>query len=183
MNLAMLVVAFAAAANPFRIRPGLPEEGDRANPRVLAAGCVLVFALGAAAVAAAPSLLDGLDVSPETFRLAAGFVMAVAAGWVLWVPHRGDEPELGGLGAAVVPVAFPLLISPELFVLTISAGADEDAGAVLAALAVALVTVFALGAVPRRGPAPALLRAGSRLAGSLLMLAAVVLIVSGIRDV
>ncbi len=179
----MLVVAFLAAVNPFRVRPGLPEVDGRARPRALAAGCLLVFALGAVAVAAAPALLDGLDVSPETFRLAAGFVMAVAAGWVLWFPHRGDEPELAGMGAAAVPVAFPLLISPELFVLTISAGADENAAAVLGSLAVALVAVFALGAVPRRGATTALLRAGSRLTAALLMVAAVVLIVSGIRDV
>ncbi len=183
MNLAMMVVAFVAAVNPFRVRPGLPQDGDRARPRVLAAGCALVFGLGVAAVAAAPSLLDALDVSPETFRLAAGFVMAVAAGWVLWFPHRGDEPELGGLAAAVVPVAFPLLLSPELVVLTISAGADEDAAAALAALAVALVAVLAVGAIPQRGVTEAVLRAGSRLAAAGLMVAAVVLIVSGIRDV
>lgn len=183
MNGAMLVVAFLAAVNPFRVRPGLPEVDGRARPRALAAGCLLVFALGAVAVAAAPALLDGLDVSPETFRLAAGFVMAVAAGWVLWFPHRAGEPELAGLAAAVVPVAFPLLIGPELFVLTISTGADESAVSVLGALALALTATFALGAVPRSDAQAALWRGASRLAAAVLMVAAVALIVSGIREV
>ncbi len=176
-------MAFVAAVNPARIRPGLPEDGGRARPLPLALGSAAVLAAAAAGVYLAEPLLDALDVSPETFRLAAGLVMAVAAGWVLWFPHRGPEPAMAGLGAALVPVAFPLLVSPEVFVLAISAGADEPAPAVLGALAAALVAVNALGAVPRRGPADTLLRGVARLTAALLMVAALALIVSGIRDV
>ena len=184
MNFSLMALAFFAALNPARVRLGLPEDDDgRARPRPMALGIAVTFGLAALGVAVAGRLLDGLDVSPETFRVAAGAVMAVAAAWVLVRPERADEPELDGIWAGLVPITFPLLISPELFVLTLSTGADEPAGQVLGALAIALGVAFGLGILPRTPAVTSLLRAESRLLGAVLMIAAIALVISGIRDV
>lgn len=184
MNLALLMIAYLAAVNPFRARLAAPEDATgRARPDVLALGIGALYALAALGVAVAPRALDGLDVSPETFRIAAGFVLAVAGAWVIWFPARTEEPALAGRAAALVPLLFPVLVSPELFALVWSTGADEGAGEVLVALAVALAALFGLGTVRRTPVSETVLRAGARLAGAALVGISLVLVVSGIRDV
>ena len=184
MNDALLLAAFVAAVNPLRVRPGMPwREPGRRDTAHLAAAAVGVLALAAAGAAVADPLLDGLDISPESFRIAAGLVVAVVGAWVIVFPARGEEPVLAGWGAALVPLAFPLLITPEVTVLVLSAGADEGAGAVTAGMAVGLALTVAAGFVRRTPLATSLLRAGSRLLGALLVVAGIQLIIDGIRDV
>ncbi len=184
MNLALLIVAYLAAVNPFRARLAAPETpGGRVRPDVLAIAIGALYVLAALGIAVAGRALDGLDVSPETFRIAAGFVLAVAGAWVTVFPERHEEPVLPGRAAALVPLLFPVLISPELFALVWSTGADEGAAEVLAALAVALAGLFALGALRKSPAAATVLRGASRLAGVVLVGVALVLVISGIREV
>jgi small neutral amino acid transporter SnatA (MarC family) len=174
LSFAFLVLAFVAAVNPCRVRLGF--DGAQST---LTLGCLAALGVGAALAAVGGALLDALDVSPESFRLAAGLVLCVEGARTLVWPRPGAEPVLSGLRAAFVPVAFPLLLQPGVVALALAAGGDEVVAKAIAALAVALALAAAAGAM-RAGD---LLVAGSRLLGALELAAGVELAVDAIRDV
>jgi small neutral amino acid transporter SnatA (MarC family) len=177
------VLAFVAAVNPPRVCLLVPAERTTARARVelLALASLVVLILAAVGVAAADDLLAALDVSPESFRIAAGAVLSVAGLRVLVQPTAYDHPALPGRRAALVPLAFPGLVTPELTMLVLSAGVDEPAGRTLAVLALALVLATALAAVRRSQDAVYV--ATARLLGAALVVVGAGLVVDGIRDV
>jgi small neutral amino acid transporter SnatA (MarC family) len=178
MTFAFLVFALVAAVNPCRLRLALPER------RAAVLLGTLIALAGVAAIAlAGGALLDALDISPESFRLGAALVLALEGARSLLLAQPAKEPELPGLGAASVPVAFPLLLSPGVVALAVAAGADDVELEVLAALAVALALVLVVTLVPRGEQADGLLAAGGRLLGALEIAAGVALAVGAIRDV
>jgi small neutral amino acid transporter SnatA (MarC family) len=177
----LVLAAYVAAVNPFRLRQALPGSGDRADTRIVATGALIAFAVSALLVAASVNLLDGLQITPETWRIAAGVVAALAGVRVFVAPGRADEPELDGRRAAVVPVAFPLLITPEVVALVAIFGATESAAVSIGGLAVALAAGVATGALRRLRPS--VWTAGARMLAAVLILAGIALIVEGIRDV
>ena len=178
MTFAFLAFAFAAAVNPCRLRLVLPER--RA---AVALGALLAFCGVAAIAALGGALLDALDISPESFRLGAALVLTLEGARALVFARPAAEPELGGLRAALVPVAFPLLLSPGVVALAVAAGGDDVEPEALGALAVALATVLATTAVPRGPRADALFIAGGRLLGAFEIAAGLALAVGAIRDV
>lgn len=165
MSFGFLVAAFLATTNAGRV--GLARLEGRPGRSSLALALVAGFALAAAAVLLAEDLLDALAISPESFRIAAGLVLAAAGLWTIVAPLSGPGPFVA------------VLLTPELMVLALSAGADESAGKVLGAAAVAFLFVAAAGAVPRRG----LLLPAARFLAALQVIVAVALVVSGVRDV
>jgi small neutral amino acid transporter SnatA (MarC family) len=171
MSFALLLVAFLGAVNPCRARLALPQRQG-----VVALGAVVALAVGAALAAVGSAALDALDVSPESFRLAAGLVLAVEGARVLAWPRPVGEPELRGLGAALVPVAFPILLQPGVVTLALAAGGDDAEASAIGALALALLVAAVL-------PAGALLAAGARLVAALEIAAGAALAVSAIGDV
>lgn len=181
MSIWLIYAAYLAAVNPARLRPGLPERRGRAVPGVVAGGAAITLVAGLILIAVSADLLDALDISAETWRIAAGMVATIAGFRVLAFPSRADEPELSGAWAALVPVAFPLLISPELVALVSIFGATEPATRSVAGLVVALALATAAGLAGHRRPS--LWLATARLMAALLVLAGVALIVEGIRDV
>jgi small neutral amino acid transporter SnatA (MarC family) len=184
MNGILLGVAYVAAVNPLRTRLGLPED-DRRRVRfgVAAAGSILALAGVWALAAGSGPVLDLLEVSPETFRLAAGIVLAVAAIVTLLRPRPPAEPELPGLWSAVWPAFYPRLLSAEVVALALTTGTKEGAAASVAAAGVALAATVLLGRVRRTGFADRVLVNLGRLVTVLLVIAALYLIVDGIRDV
>jgi len=184
MNGILLAVTALAAVNPFRLRGGVPEGPSgtaRLGPLVGGAALGLAVLIGLA-VASGP-FLEAIEVTPETFRIAAGLV-AVAAGIRTVVrPEPGEEPESPGWRAALWPVAFPRVVSPEAAALALTAGSIEGVGATTVVLAASLVVLVALGAVTRSGRAVAVLRWLAGLTGVLLVAAGVFLMIDGIRDV
>jgi small neutral amino acid transporter SnatA (MarC family) len=178
VSLALLVVAFVAAVNPCRVRLGFAAPW-----RPLALGCALAALAAAALVAAGGSVLDALDVSPESFRLAAGLVLVVEGARTLAWPRPALERGLPGRWAAVVPAAFPLLLQPGVVVLALAAGGDEVVGRAVAALVLALGVAAAAGAVRDGVRAEGLLVAGSRLLGAIELTAGVALAIDAVRDV
>ena len=178
MSLAFLVVAFVAAVNPCRARLGF-----RGPWPTLALGAALAALAGAALAAVGAAVLDALDVSPESFRLAAGLVLAVEGARTLAWLRPATERGLPGLWAAVVPVSFPLLLQPGVVVLALAAGGDDVVGRAVAALAVALGAAAAAGAIRGGAGAEGLLVAGSRLFGAIELTAGVALAVDAVRDV
>jgi small neutral amino acid transporter SnatA (MarC family) len=178
VTFAFLAFALVAAVNPCRLRLVLPARRE-----AVALGALL--ALGAVAVIAAlgGALLDALDVSPESFRLGAALVLALEGARALVLARPGAEPELPGLRAAVVPVAFPLLITPGVVALAVAAGGDDVEPELAGALALAFALVLATTLVPRGERSDALLAAGGRLLGALEVAAGIALAVGAIRDV
>ena len=184
MNGVLLGIAYLAAVNPLRTRLGLPEhEGGRARVGVLAAGALLALGGVFALAGWSRPILDSLEVSPETFRLAAGIVIAVAAMVTLAKPRPTEEPEAGGAVAALWPVAYPRLLSVEVVALALTTGTKEGVAATLVAAAAAFGITVGLGALRRTGFADRVLLNTGRLIVVLLVIVAVFLMVDGIRDV
>jgi hypothetical protein len=164
MSFGFLVAGFIATTNAGRVALACREERPAARTLALAllagAGVVVVGA------AVADQLLDVLAISPESFRIAAGLVLAAAGlRTIVW-------PQPSGPFVAV-------LVTPELACLAVSFGADDAMVEVLGAAAIALCLV-AIAAVA--GPRQPIGRAAQFLA-ALQVVVAVALVVSGIRDV
>lgn len=175
-----LLAIAVVSVNAARIRPALPGSG-RHRVALAAAGAAIVFGLGLSAVGWADALLEALAITPETWRIAAGVVALLGGAWVLAFPTRREEEGLAGWWTALVPVAFPLVLSPELAGFMVLFAVTERAGDWLSALLIALLTVPAAGVleVRRRG----LWAASSRLAAALLIALSIAQIIEGIRDV
>jgi small neutral amino acid transporter SnatA (MarC family) len=178
MTFAFLAFALAAAVNPCRLRLVLPERRG-----TVALGALLALGVVSAIAALGGALLDALDISPESFRLGAALVLALEGARALVFARPAAEPELPGLRAALVPVAFPLLLSPGVVALAVAAGGDDVEPDVIGATAAAFALVLAATFVPRGERADALLMAGGRLLGALEVVAGVALAVDAIRDV
>ena len=178
MSFAFLLLALVASTNPFRVRLLLPE---RRTAVALGALIALGSASGVAAVGGA--FLDALDITPETFRLASAVVLALEGTRALVLGRAAPEPELRGLGAALVPIAFPLLLTPGVVMLALTAGGDDIVGEAVGALAVAFALVLLMTLTPR-GPRPdALLAAGGRLLGAAEIAVGIALAVDSLHDV
>jgi small neutral amino acid transporter SnatA (MarC family) len=178
MSFGFLVVAFLAAANPCRTGPALPRY-----PVALALGALVALGTCAAVAAAGSVVLDALDVSPESFRLAAALVLALEGARAVVVPRPATEPELPGLASALVPVAFPLLLQPGVVMLALAAGADDDAVRAVGALSIAFGLVVLAGSLRPGAHGEALLASGARLLGALEIAVGTALAVDAVRDV
>jgi small neutral amino acid transporter SnatA (MarC family) len=184
MNGILLGVAYLATVNPLRTRLGLPEtERRRGRANVLILGALLALAGVAALAGWSGPILDALEVSPETFRLAAGIVIAVAAMVTLGRPRPTEEPEAKGWASALWPVAYPRLLSAEVVALSLTTGTKEGVAATLVAAAVAFGVTVALGWLPRTEFTDRVLVNTGRVVTVGLAIVAVYLMVDGIRDV
>jgi small neutral amino acid transporter SnatA (MarC family) len=181
---AMVVLAFVAAANPFRTRLGLPEA-DRRRARLLPmlVGIPLGLATLLGLAAASSPLLRFLHVTPETFVIAAGLVAVLGGGWALGFPEPADEPEASGWRAGVWPVAYPRLVGPETIVVAVAVGSREGLVAAAIGVASALAVLAALAAIPRTRLVERVLVWLARLTSVALIVVGVYLMIEGIRDV
>jgi len=178
VSFAFLLLALVASANPCRVRLVLPERRE-----AVALGALVALAAAAGVAAVGGTVLDALDITPETFRLAAAVVLALEGARALVLARPAREPELGGLGAALVPVAFPLLLTPGVVMLALTAGGDDDVALAIGALAVAFGLVLLTTLVPRGTGSDALLAAGGRLLGAAEIAVGVALAVQSVHDV
>jgi small neutral amino acid transporter SnatA (MarC family) len=178
--------ALVLALNPARAAFGIPRAGrSRGTVAGLAAAGGAVGGLVACAAATAgASLLEALDVSEPSFRLAAGGVAVLTGAADLFRRPPAPEPALAGWRAAIIPVAVPVVARPALLVLALGAGADRgvllSAGAL--ALGVALLTALAAWG-PTGGPGGRALRWAGRLLAVMLVACGVLLAVDGVLDV
>ncbi len=181
MSFGLIVLGFIGVVNPPRVRLGLPGVPPRLD--VVLLGSAVALSIAVAIAAAAGWLLGALDVSPETFRLAAGLVLAVEGSWVLVHPRPGPEPVLSNRFAALVPVAFPLLLTPGLIVLCLAAGVDNGVGQTTGALLCGLVLLLPTLPIESDARRTPLLAAGARLLAVLEIVAAAGLALDGLRNV
>ena len=178
--------ALVLALNPARAAFGVPRAGR--SPWTVAGvagiGGVVGGLLACAAAAAGGPLLEALDISEPSFRIAAGIVAGLAGAADLLRRPPPPEPALTGWRAALIPVAIPVVARPALLVLALGAGAERgvlvSAGAM--AMGIALLTGLAAG-WPTEGPAGRALRWAGRLLAAVLVACGVILAVDGVLDV
>ena len=129
-------------------------------------------------------LLDALDVSEPSFRVAAGIVALLAGAADLFRAPPPPEPSLPGRRAALVPVAIPVVARPALLVMALAAGAESgvpvSAGAT--AIGVALLCVL-VARCPIDGPEGRVLRWTGRLLAVALIVCGVTLAIDGVLAV
>jgi hypothetical protein len=165
VSFGFLVAGLLATTNAGRV--ALAAQAARPGPRAFAAAVLAGVAVVLVATLTADALLDALAISPESFRIAAGLVLAAAGVRTIVWPHVAPGPL-----AAV-------LVTPELVSLAVSFGADEPAGKVLAAAALALLPV----ALAYRARRPGTSALAAQFLAALQLVVAVALGVSGVRDV
>jgi small neutral amino acid transporter SnatA (MarC family) len=180
------VAVLVLALNPARAAFGVPRAGR--SPRTAAGVAAAGGAIGGLAVcavaAAGGPLLDALDVSEPSFRIAAGLVAALAGAADLFRRPPPPEPALAGWRAALVPVAIPLVARPALVVLALGAGADRGVLGSAGAMAVGVALLVGLTAGwPTEGPRGRVLRWAGRLLGVALVAGGVLLAIDGVLDV
>jgi small neutral amino acid transporter SnatA (MarC family) len=176
-------VALVAALNPVRAALGVPRRGGRPAVGVAALGGALGAGVVVTVALAGDALLDALDVSDPAFRIAAGAVAAIAGALDLLRRPPSAEPALGGWGAALVPVAVPLVIRPALVLGAVSAQADRGLGVVAAALLVGVGALAAAAAIPITGAGGRVARWAGALTGAVLTATSVLLVVDGVLAV
>jgi hypothetical protein len=166
VSFGLMVAGFLAATNAGRV--ALAARASRPGPATSALALAIGALLIVAGAAVADDLLEGLEISPESFRIAAGIVLGGTGLWTLLWP----QPMPGPFAA--------VLVTPELLCLAISFGADEPLGKVIGAAAVGIVPA-GLAAFTRPGHATGQL--SGRFGAALALVVAVALVVSGVRDV
>jgi small neutral amino acid transporter SnatA (MarC family) len=178
--------ALVLALNPVRAAFGVPRAGR--SPRTVVGVAAVGGAIGAVGVCAATAvggaLLEALNVSEPSFRIAAGIVAGVAGVADLFRRPPSPEPALVGWRAALVPVAIPVVARPALLVMALGAGADRgvlvSAGAMLIGVS---VLTWLTASPPAQGPRSRVLRWGSRLLAVALVACGVLLAVDGVLAV
>jgi small neutral amino acid transporter SnatA (MarC family) len=178
--------ALVLALNPARAAFGVPRAGRSPRTAVgLASVGGVIGGLAVCTVAAvAGPLLEALDVSEPSFRVAAGIVAALAGAADLFRRPPQPEPALAGWRAALIPVVIPVVARPALLVLALGAGADRGVLVSAGAMALGVALLAGLAAVwPTEGPAGRVLRWAGRLLAAMLVACGVILTVDGVLDV
>ena len=189
MTLSLFVLAAVCVVNAPRSRAVVPRgsAGETPGPARLAGlGAAAVLAALVPLAAFAGPLLDAGDLSPASARIATGVLLLVsgllAIGWSAPAP----DPALPGRRAALVPIAFPTLLTPGLALLTVVGSVDHSAPVALGVGAVALATLPVLVALTRRPSTPVrerVLDGLGRLVAGLLVLAGFGLLFDGVFDI
>jgi small neutral amino acid transporter SnatA (MarC family) len=192
-DLTRVLVVLLAAMNPAGVvlaySEALPQP-LRARAARVAAGALIAVALVALATLTRQDWLGYLDISPESFDVAAGIVLVVGAAQPLLLGSTAGRAaaadDAWSWRSAVAPLAVPILAGPPVVVAVVSRAEHEGAAQALAAFVVASVIVGALavgaGRVSAFVPRP-LLGAITRLTAALLVAIGVGLIVTGVRSV
>jgi small neutral amino acid transporter SnatA (MarC family) len=173
------LVAAIAAINPPRVAAALAATPEPERRRPLTVGTIVAAAILLMLAAAASWLLDVLDVTDETWRIAAGAVAVLAGARHVTLDSPSPVPRLSAPLHALAPVAFPVLLVPEAVLLTILYGATEGMATTLLALAAGVLPVPFVGRA-ELGPT---IRGSFRFLAAVLVVVGIGLIVAGIRDV
>jgi small neutral amino acid transporter SnatA (MarC family) len=180
--LALAVLAAVLVVNAPRVRAALPDDDRLA---VGALGAAVSLAALAVVAGLADPVADGLHLTASTIRMGVGAVLVLQGAAALLLSPPSAEPRLPGRAAALVPVAFPVLLTPGLGLLGLSMSLDRSAPVAVAVLAGALATVVVvagLGSGRSGSVRPRMLRATGALLGAGLVLAGVALVIDGLFD-
>ena len=178
----LAIVAWLAVLDPPRTRLGFPErDGGRARMGIVGPGVVLGTSTLLVMAAAANSVLGALEITPEMFRIAAGFVLLIEAARMFLVPEPLLEPVAAGWRGAVWPVAYPQVVTPAAIALALTAGSSD--GVPWLPVVIGGVALVGLGAISPGPIGRRALVALGRLFAVALVLTAVWLAIAGVREV
>jgi small neutral amino acid transporter SnatA (MarC family) len=161
MTLTLLVLAMMAAANPFRALAARPAG---ARLETLATAVLATLALTWVSAAVSGPLLDLVDVTGPSARIAAGIALLVVALKDVFAAPPTPEPALPGWRGGMIPLALPVVFSPALALLAVAGAAERGVAFTLMAAAIALVPVAAALTI---APARQRVRAMTAFAGAL----------------
>ena len=146
MSSTLIALAAICAANPFRVAACAPSRADIRRQAVAVATALSLVAVGLLGVLS-DLILEWLNVSGSSSRIAAGTAVLVVGIRDLFTQPPSPEPALKGWRAGIVPMAFPAIFTPALAILAISAssalGAATAVGVIGAAISLVGVIVFA----------------------------------------
>jgi small neutral amino acid transporter SnatA (MarC family) len=178
--------ALLLALNPCRAAFAVPRSGrsPRAVAGLAAAGGTIGGLVVCVVAAAGDPLLDALDVSEPSFRIAAGSVAALAGAADLFRRPPPPEPALSGWRAALIPVAIPVVARPAALVIALGAGAERGVLVSVGAMAIGVAMLTGLAfSCPTDGPGGRAVRWASRVLAAALVACGVILAVNGVFDV
>jgi small neutral amino acid transporter SnatA (MarC family) len=167
-----------AAVNPPAVALALRPPERRVT---MAAAAAIALALAIALGAASEAVLDALDVSLGTYRVAAGAVIGVFS--LRPLIARIDPVIVEGATGSTriaVPLLIPVLVTPQLAMASISTGADRGTLVVAGAAAVSLALAWLAATTGGRAQ---LWTAGARFVGALGVAVALSLVVDGVKTV
>lgn len=145
-------------------------------------GIAIAATVAVVVAAAVDPIIDAGDISPETLRIGVGLVVAAVGVVRLMVGAGQPYEEVTTSATAVVPVAFPVALTPELVAWSASRGAD----ALVPTLVGVAVSVGVAALAVRLDVSGARRRLGDawvRLTAAGLTTLGVVLVIDGIRSV
>ena len=141
------VLVVLGTINPVRAAFSMPRQGTVGRRTSLAMlGGLIGSGLLFGVAAASGWVIDLADTSEPAMRLAAASLCLLSAGIDLARRPSNDEPALGGLGAALIPVALPLFARPAMILAGLSVVADRGLPTYSLGLVLAVVTLTALSA-------------------------------------
>ena len=178
-----MLLVFFAAVNPAAVLLAIGPRLE-GKPYRLAAACAGAGVAGVVIIAAAfgsEPTLDALDVEPETFRTSAGIVMAAVGVLAIWRARITYELE-ASWRSGIFPIGIPLLLGPAGLAAALSY-ADDTGIAETAVAGVVIVALTAAALAWLRRPRDLALSVIARFSGALLVVFAVAVVVSGVRDV
>lgn len=184
MSLLWLALIAVAVANPPGVFLAAPHSPVTWPARALSA--VVVGAVAVTLAAASGPLLDALSLSPESFWWGAGAVLIIAgARWMIVGPPEPFplSPGWPSWAAGLVPLGFPLQLTPAVAVWAVAAGTEEGlrAGIVLGAAVVLTAALVGAGQAGRAGDMGAGLLGGlARVAGGGMAVAGGELVYRGV---
>jgi small neutral amino acid transporter SnatA (MarC family) len=167
------LAAFLVAVNPPAIAAALAAS---VTMRAITISALLSAALVFVTAGLSEPVLDLLDVSPPTFRLAAGVVLAIAG--VRWVA-LGARPTVDGAPRAAA--LLPVFLTPQLVAIALTTGVDD--GVATAAVAGAAALVVAVLATCWRGRGLVWWSWAARLVGVGGVAVGLSLVVDGVKTV
>ena len=173
MTMLLLTLAAVVAMNPFRVSGTRSDDHPSSTPWL--AGAVTVGALAVLGALSGP-FFDAIDLTGSSARIAAGVaIVAVAVKDMLSAPP-GPQPGLSGWKAALVPVAFPTMLTPAVAGLAMAGAADRGVGVVVVAMAIA-AGLAAIGhlTIPER-----IRRVGQAVVGMAAVVVGVLVVLDGV---
>lgn len=170
-----------AVVNPAAAKVALwPRE----RPSSMTAAAAVTAAIGVLAAACSGPLLDLLDVSAPTFQVATAVVVGLGAAYGLLAGARrvADEgPPQGRGGRVLLPLLFPVLVTPPLVMASVAVGAERGVAVTAAGLLSGLVLATLAAVAPPRWEV--LWRVGARFLSALAIILALALAVDGVTTI
>jgi small neutral amino acid transporter SnatA (MarC family) len=182
MSVLLFVLAALCTVNAPRVRTVLPPAPEATA--IAALGAAISAAVLALFAVLADPLLDLVSISPPSFRIATGLLLLATGILAFGGPGPTPDPALPGRRAALVPVAFPTLLSPGLAALTVSGSVDHSAPCAFVVTALSLATLPLLVATAPESPVrKRVLDGTARVLAGVLVLVALGILMDGVFDI